>query len=103
MTSQRFCASARVRAGTSLACVVVLASLAVPSSAGAHLRSGTVAVDYRASVVASSTPAYSVQIFQSESALGLTLKPGHVVVLVGPTLWPWLAGLAAPARRHMNT
>ncbi len=83
MTLQRSCASARAHARTELACVVVLALMLVPSSAGAHLRSGTVAVDYRASVVASSTPAYSAQIFQSDRALGLTVKPGHVVVLLG--------------------
>jgi hypothetical protein len=63
--------------------VVVLASLAVPPSAGAHLRSGTVAVDYRASIFQSRASAYSAQIFQSDRALGLTIKPGHNLVLVG--------------------
>ena len=63
--------------------VVAVAALALPPSAGAHLRSGTVAIDYRARVVDSSTSAYSAQIFQSDRALGVTLKPGHVVMLVG--------------------
>ena len=41
------------------------------------------AIDYRARVFDSSTSAYSAQIFQSDRALGVTLKPGHVVMLVG--------------------
>jgi hypothetical protein len=63
--------------------LIVLASLAAPPPADAHLRSGTVAVDYRASVLSSRTAAYSAQIFQSDRALSLTINPGHVVVLVG--------------------
>jgi hypothetical protein len=63
--------------------VLGLALLAVPAPASAHLRSGTVAVDYRASVANPRTPAYSAQIFQSDRALGLTAKLGHVVVLIG--------------------
>jgi hypothetical protein len=51
--------------------------------AGAHLRSGTVAVDYRASVLDPDTDAYSAQIFQSDRALSLTVRPGHSVVLLG--------------------
>ena len=61
----------------------MLATLAAPSSAGAHLRSGTVAVDYRARVFDSQTAAYAAQIFQSDRALSLAIKPGHVVILVG--------------------
>jgi hypothetical protein len=60
-----------------------LAVLVVPAAASAHLRSGTVAVDYRASVANPRTPAYSAQIFQSDRALGLTAKLGHTVVLIG--------------------
>jgi hypothetical protein len=63
--------------------VVALVALATPAAAGAHLRSGTVAVDYRASVMAAQTPAYSAQIFQSDRALGITVKPPHVVILLG--------------------
>jgi hypothetical protein len=66
-----------------LAGLAVLATLAAPSSAGAHLRSGTVAVDYRARVFDSQTAAYAAQIFQSDRALSLAIKPGHVVILVG--------------------
>jgi hypothetical protein len=96
MSSERFDSSPEpARAGRSLrwlagsplrtvlGCVVLLASLAVPPSACAHLRSGTVAVDFGATVFQSRTAAYSAQIFQSDRALGLTIKRGHTVVLVG--------------------
>jgi len=67
-----------------LACAAVaLACLATPVTAGAHLRSGTVAVDYQASVRHPDTPADTTQIFQSDRALGITVKPGHTVVLLG--------------------
>jgi hypothetical protein len=62
---------------------VALACLATPVNAGAHLRSGTVAVDYQASVRHPDTPAYATQVFQSDRALGITVKSGHTVVLLG--------------------
>jgi hypothetical protein len=74
-------AGSHVRA--ELAGLAVLATLAAPSPAGAHLRSGTVAVDYGARVFDSQTAAYAAQIFQSDRALSLAIKPGHVVILVG--------------------
>jgi hypothetical protein len=70
------------RVAVVFASVAVLASVGPPSAA-AHLRSGTVAVDYRASVLHPHTFAYSAQIFQSDRALSLTGNPGHVIVLVG--------------------
>ena len=57
--------------------------LLAAAPADAHLRSGTVAVDYRASVVHPETDAYSAQIFQSDRALSLTVRPGHSVELLG--------------------
>lgn len=63
--------------------LLVLAPLAQPAPASAHLRSGTVAVDYRASITDPTTPAYSAQILQSDRALSLTGRPGHVTVLIG--------------------
>ena len=63
--------------------VAVLTLFGVAPSASAHLRSGTVAVDYRARVFDSDTAAYSAQIFQSDRALGVTVRRGHIVVLVG--------------------
>jgi hypothetical protein len=59
------------------------ALLASATPASAHLRSGTVAVDYRATVLEPQTTAYTARIFQSDRALGLMVKRGHSVVLVG--------------------
>jgi len=62
---------------------VVLAFGATPATASAHLRSGTVAVDYRASVIAADTSAYAAVIYQSDHGLSLTIKPGHTVTVLG--------------------
>jgi hypothetical protein len=63
--------------------LAALGSLAVPGAAQAHLRSGTVAVDYRATVSSPDTAAYTVRIFQSDHGLSLTVRPGHVVAMNG--------------------
>lgn len=63
--------------------VAALACLAIPAAASAHLRTGTVAVDYRGTVLTPDTPAYATQIYLSDRGLHLTVKPGHVVVLLG--------------------
>lgn len=62
---------------------VTLACLAAPATGQAHFRSGTVAVDYRATVRRPSTSAYSAQILESDRALSLRVKRGHTVVLLG--------------------
>jgi hypothetical protein len=93
-----------------LAAAVGLAFLAGAGPAAAHLRSGTVAVDYRASVSHPVTRAYSAQIFQSDHGLSLTLRPGHVVVVLGYLGEPVIrldgAGLsvnaASPTARAMH-
>lgn len=72
----------RAVAALVLALVAVLAAAAAPE-ASAHLRSGTLAVDYRVSLRDASTPAYHARIYQSDHGLTLTVRPGHVVVLVG--------------------
>jgi len=54
-----------------------------PASAIAHLRSGTIAVDYRVSVASPRTRAYTAQIQQSDHTLRLTVLGDHVVVVVG--------------------
>ncbi len=81
--------------------IVALAVLASPAGASGHLRTGTIAVDYRATVLAADTPAYSVQIFQSDHGLSLTVHPGHVVVMLGylgePVFRLDAAGLAVNA------
>jgi hypothetical protein len=66
-----------------LTALLAAGTLAHPAPASAHLRSGTVAVDYQASVSHANTAAYVAQILQSDRALSLTIKPGHDVVLLG--------------------
>jgi hypothetical protein len=61
----------------------VFAALAAPPSAGAHLRSGTVAVDYIATVSRPATRAFSARIYESDRAIALTSAPGHTVVVIG--------------------
>jgi hypothetical protein len=59
-----------------------LVVLAAPAGADAHLRSGVVAVDYRASLV-SPNPAVKARVYQSDRALSVTAEPGHTVVILG--------------------
>lgn len=73
----------RRRAGNLLAAAVALAWLGTPAGADAHLRSGTVAVDYQASISSAGSVAYRAQIFASDRALDLTLRAGHTVILLG--------------------
>jgi hypothetical protein len=73
----------RRRAWNVLAAVVALAWLGSPAAADAHLRSGTVAVDYQASISSAGSGAYRAQIFASDRALSLTVRAGHTVVLLG--------------------
>jgi hypothetical protein len=63
------------------ALLAALGSLAIPATAHAHLRSGTVAVDYRVTVSAPHTPAYDVRIYQSDHGLSLMIRPGHAVAM----------------------
>ena len=66
-----------------VALVVALAWLGSPAAADAHLRSGTVAVDYRASISSTDSVAYAAQIFASDRALSLRVRAGHTVSLLG--------------------
>jgi hypothetical protein len=68
-----------------LAVVIVAAHGLVVGSpaASAHLRSGTVAVDYRATVTSASTAAYTARIYQSDHGLTLIVRPGHAVAMNG--------------------
>lgn len=72
-----------LRASNVLAALVVLVWLGSPAPADAHLRSGTVAVDYQASISSADSVAYSAQIFVSDRALSLHVRAGHTVVLLG--------------------
>jgi hypothetical protein len=56
--------------------------LVLAPAAWAHLRSGTVAVDYIVGAVPP-TAAYTAQMYTSDHGLTLTVKPGHTVVLLG--------------------
>lgn len=77
-----------------LARVVVVfaaAALAAPAAAGAHLRSGTVAVDDSARITSpGGGSAYAVRVYRSDRALDLVVRKGHSVVVVGYLGEPFL-------------
>jgi hypothetical protein len=58
-------------------------ALALPSTARAHLRSGTVAVDYRPRVTHRPAGPLSVGVYLSDRALHLSVERGHSVVVYG--------------------
>ncbi|HEY2319112.1 MAG TPA: hypothetical protein VGH67_12490 [Solirubrobacteraceae bacterium] len=73
----------RAARATGVAIAGLIAGLIAAGPASAHLRSGTVAVDYRAGIASPVTSAYAAQIYQSDNGLSLTVKPGHMVELLG--------------------
>jgi hypothetical protein len=84
--------------------LVVLLALASPAAASAHLRTGVVAVDYRARVLPlrpALRAAAVVRVYESDQALGVTGRRGHAVVVLGYTGEPFLrindAGVAVNA------
>lgn len=83
-----------VRTGLALVMpIAVLAALIEPSAAGAHVRTGRVAVDYRASVSPLGSPsagAIVVRVYESDLAIGLTLERNHQVVVLGYVGEPFL-------------
>ena len=68
----------------------VTSALLAPAVAGAHLRAGTVAVDYRASVAAPAEAGFTARIYQSDRALSISVKPGHSIVVLGYLGEPFL-------------
>ena len=73
--------------------LVAAAALAAPGTAAAHLRTGRVAVDYRATVAPLPKPltgAVEVRVYRADLALGLTALPGHRVVVLGYLGEPFL-------------
>ena len=58
-------------------------ALALPSTAGAHLRSGTVAVDYRPRVTHTPAGPVRVGVYVSDRALHVGVKRGHGAVVYG--------------------
>jgi hypothetical protein len=78
--------------------LAALTALGSPAAAGAHLRSGRIAVDYRADV--SQLPAgVEARVYRSDLALRLAVAPGHQVVVLGyagePAIRLDVAGVAA--------
>lgn len=75
--------------------------LLAPAVAGAHLRSGTVAVDYRATIATRRNPAFAARVYQSDRALWLSVAAGHTIVVRGYLGEPFVrlddAGLAVNA------
>jgi hypothetical protein len=68
------------------AAVLALTALAVPAVASAHLRTGTVASGYRATVTSpASSPGapFDVGVYQGDRALHLRVNGAHTVVVVG--------------------
>jgi hypothetical protein len=71
-----------------------LLALVAPPSAGAHVRSDAVAVDYRARVVAV-PDSLAVRIYESDRAVHLTVAPGHTAVVLGYVNEPFVRISAA--------
>ena len=95
----------RVGPVASTTAAALLVALLIPAAAGAHLRTGTVAVGFGASVRAPSRTAraaYTVGVYQSDRALHLTVSRGHTVVVIGylgePLLRIGPAGVAVNLR-----
>lgn len=66
-----------------LALAAVIAALAFPSAAAAHLRTGTIAVDYKARIVHAPGGPLSVGVYESDRALHVSIAPGHSLVVYG--------------------
>jgi hypothetical protein len=66
----------------------LLIALAVPATAGAHLRTSRTAVDFRAT--AAPLRGVSVRVYRSDLALGLTLVGRHRVLVLGYLGEPFL-------------
>jgi hypothetical protein len=57
-----------------------------PPSANAHVRSGTIAVDYDTRVFSLAAPLQRViaaRFYKSDRAVRLTVEPGHTAVILG--------------------
>jgi hypothetical protein len=66
--------------------IAVVVALVGPGPAGAHVRTGRLAVDYRASFFPLRPPlagAIAVRIYESDLAVGLTVEKHHQVVVLG--------------------
>ena len=80
---------ARRRSGQ-VAVLVTIVALVAPGTAGAHIRSSVVAVDYRTSVRQPSASRVTARIFESDLALRLTVAAGHRAIVFGYVGEPFL-------------
>ncbi|MEA2135443.1 MAG: hypothetical protein QOC68_3352 [Solirubrobacteraceae bacterium] len=81
------------RAGRRLAIVGILVGLSAPSPAHAHIRSGIIATDYRATVTPLGAPlrtAVAVRIYETDRAVRLAVAPGHTVTVLARSGEPLL-------------
>lgn len=62
---------------------VVAVALLFPPAAAAHLRTGTVAVDYRARIVRAPGGPVSAGVYESDRALHVHVRTGHSLVVYG--------------------
>src|SRR5213593_3538684 len=83
--------------------IAVVVALVGPAPAGAHVRTGRVAVDYRASFFPLGPPltgVIAVRIYESDLAVGLTVEKHHQVVVLGYVGEPLLADRNGRSRRE---
>jgi hypothetical protein len=76
-----------------VAIVGILVALSAPQPAHAHIRSGTVATEYQATVAPLRAPlrtALAVRIYKTDRAIGLTVAPGHSVTVLARSGEPLL-------------
>ena len=73
--------------------------LVTPAIAGAHLRTGTVAVDYRASSYRRDAAAFSARVYQSDRAIAISVIPATRSSFSAISASPF-CGLTRQARRE---
>jgi hypothetical protein len=81
------------RPGRCLVVVALLVGLGTAQSADAHVRSGIVATEYRATVAALGAPlrtAVAVRIYETDRAVRLAVAPGHTVTVLARSGEPLL-------------
>ncbi len=64
-------------------CAALAVALLLPPAAAAHLRTGTVAVDFRTRIVTRPTGPVSVGVYESDRAVHVSVQPGHSLVVFG--------------------
>jgi hypothetical protein len=74
--------SAVRKARLAVVAAIVVSTLTLPGTASAHLRTGTVAVDYRARVT-SRDSAFDVRVYASDRAVRIAVAKGHTLVVLG--------------------